>query len=85
MPMGFRSLKLISDTSHLIEPCRFEDLLVSQLNAEAQELVSRGLQRSYIVQNDRLASPRGRIDIRQLALDGGRVPGDVAMPSLSAN
>ena len=71
---GFRSLKLISDTSHLIEPRGFEDLLVSQLNAEAQELVSRGLQRSYIVQNDRLAAPRGRIDIRRLALDGGKGP-----------
>ena len=70
---GFRRLNLISDTSHLIEPCGFEDLLVSQLNAEAQELLSRGLQRSYITRKERLASPRGRIDIQQLALDGGTV------------
>lgn len=70
---GFRRLTLISDTSHLIEPCGFEDLLVSQLNAEAQELLSRGLQRAYIAQQERLASPRGRIDIQQLALDGGTV------------
>ena len=70
---GFRRLNLISDTSHLIEPCGFEDLLVSQLNAEAQELLSRGLQRSYVARNERLASPRGRIDIQQLALDGGTV------------
>jgi 5-methylcytosine-specific restriction enzyme subunit McrC len=70
---GFRRLNLISDTSHLIEPCGFEDLLVAQLNTEAQELLSRGLQRSYVVQSERLASPRGRIDIQQMALDGGKI------------
>ena len=70
---GFRRLNLISDTSHLIEPCGFEDLLVAQLNAEAQELLSRGLQRAYVARNERLASPRGRIDIQQLALDGGKI------------
>lgn len=70
---GFRRLNLISDTSHLIEPCGFEDLLVAQLNAEAQELLSRGLQRSYVARNEMLASPRGRIDIQQLALSGGKI------------
>lgn len=69
---GFRRLNLISDTSHLIEPCGFEDLLIAQLIAEAQELLSRGLQRSYVVQKEMLASPRGRIDIQQLALSGGK-------------
>lgn len=64
---------MISDTSHLIEPCGFEDLLVAQLNAEAQELLSRGLQRAYVARNERLASPRGRINIQQLALDGGNI------------
>ncbi|MBC8290212.1 MAG: restriction endonuclease [Planctomycetes bacterium] len=70
---GFRRLNLISDTSHLIEPCGFEDLLVAQLNAEAQELLSRGLQRSYVARNEMLASPRGRIDIQELALNGGKI------------
>ena len=70
---GFRRLNLISDTAHLIEPCGFEDLLVAQLNAEAQELLSRGLQHSYVARKERLASPRGRIDIQQLALDGGKI------------
>lgn len=70
---GFRRLALISNTSHLIEPCGFEDLLVSQLNAEAQELLSRGLQRTYVAQHERLASPRGRIDIQKMAMDGGSV------------
>lgn len=57
----------------MIEPCGFEDLLVAQLNAEAQELRARGLRRSHIARNEHLASPRGRIDIQQLALDGGRI------------
>lgn len=68
---GFRRLKLISDSTHLVDQCGFEDLLISQLNAEAQELISRGLQRAYVPQNERLASPRGRINIGRLVLDGG--------------
>jgi 5-methylcytosine-specific restriction enzyme subunit McrC len=70
---GFRRLELISDSTHLVEQCGFEDLLISQLNAEAQELISRGLQRAYVPQNERLASPRGRINIDRLALDGGTI------------
>ncbi len=69
---GFRRLNLISSTSHFNEPCGFEDLLVHQLNAEVQELLSRGLQRAYIAQSEPLESPRGRIDIQQLAKQGGR-------------
>lgn len=64
---GFRRLNLISDTTHFSEPCSFEDLLVAQLNTEVQELLSRGLQRSYIARNETLGSPRGPIDIQQLA------------------
>ena len=68
---GFRRLELISDSTHLVDQCGFEDLLISQLNAEAHELISRGLQRAYVRQDERLASPRGRINIDRLALDGG--------------
>lgn len=70
---GFRQLKLISDSTHMVEQCGFEDLLISQLNAESQELISRGLQRTYVRQDERLASPRGRINIDRLALDGGTI------------
>lgn len=70
---GFRRLELISDSTHLVDQCGFEDLLISQLNAEAQELISRGLQRAYVRQDERLSSPRGRINIDRLALDGGTV------------
>ncbi len=70
---GFRRLKLISESTHLLDQCGFEDLLISQLNAEAHELIARGLQKNYIRLDDRLASPRGRIDINRLSLDGGTV------------
>lgn len=68
---GFRRLNLISDSPHAVEHCGFEDLLIHQLNAEVQELVARGLLRSYVSTFERLGSPRGRIDLNRLALDGG--------------
>ena len=70
---GFRRLNLLSDSTHLVDNCGFEDLLISQLNAEVQELISRGLLRAYIGTSERLGSPRGRIDLTRMALDGGRV------------
>jgi 5-methylcytosine-specific restriction enzyme subunit McrC len=70
---GFRRLELISESTHIVDQCGFEDLLISQLNVEAQELISRGLQRAYVRQDERLSSPRGRINIDRLALDGGTV------------
>jgi len=70
---GFRRLNLISDSTHLVDQCGFQDLLISQLNAEVQELISRGLFRSYISTGERLSSPRGRIDLTRMALDGGTV------------
>ena len=68
---GFRKLELISDSKHLVDDCGFEDLLIAQLNAEARELLSRGLHRSYVQRNERLASPRGRIDVNRIANDCG--------------
>ena len=70
---GFRRLKLISDSTHLVDQCGFEDLLISQLNAEVHELISRGLFRAYISTGERLSSPRGRIDLTRMVLDGGTV------------
>lgn len=68
---GFRRLNLISDSRHVVENSGFEDLLISQLNAEVQELWSRGFLRAYVSTHERLSSPRGRIDLNRLALDGG--------------
>ena len=70
---GFRRLNLISDSTHLVDQCGFEDLLISQLNAEVHELIARGLFRAYISTNERLSSPRGRIDLTRMVLDGGTV------------
>jgi len=70
---GFRRLNLISESTHFVDQCGFEDLLISQLNDEVQELISRGLCRSYISTSERLSSPRGRIDLKRMALDGGTV------------
>jgi 5-methylcytosine-specific restriction enzyme subunit McrC len=77
---GFRRLNLISEASQLVDQWGFEDLLVSQLNAEVQEVISRGLLRAYIATNERLSSPRGRIDVNRLALDGGKIT--AALPCL---
>jgi 5-methylcytosine-specific restriction enzyme subunit McrC len=70
---GFRKLELFADTKHDIDHLGFDDLLISQLNAEVRELISRGLQRAYEPFHERLASPRGRIDVRRIAEDGGLV------------
>ncbi|WDQ14565.1 McrC family protein [Rhodopirellula sp. P2] len=74
---GFRKLHLLCDASHLSEPCGFEDLLVAQLNTEAQELLSRGLRRSYVRRGERLVSPRGQINIGQIAREGGLVAAEL--------
>jgi len=68
---GLRRLHLLTDDSPLVNQLGLEDLLISQLNAEVHELVSRGLLRAYVPTGERLSSPRGRIDIRKLATEGG--------------
>ena len=66
-----RKLNLFSDSEQLIEECGFADLLIQQLLAEAQELIARGLHKTYVRRAEQLTSPRGRIDIERLALAGG--------------
>ncbi|MFH5805578.1 McrC family protein [Alienimonas sp. DA493] len=68
---GLRRLKLLSEAEHLVEQCGFEDLLVLQLNAEARELIARGLRREAVGRTEPLASPRGRIAVDRLARAGG--------------
>lgn len=62
---GFRQLHRVSRSSQFVEHRGFEDLLVSQLNAEVEELIARGLLRSYVEKSEPLSSPRGRIDIER--------------------
>lgn len=68
---GFRNLNLLSDANHSIQQSGFEDLLVAQLVQEVHELLSRGLRRAYVSRDERLASPRGRIDVGRVVRDGG--------------
>jgi 5-methylcytosine-specific restriction enzyme subunit McrC len=64
---------LVSDANHQVDQWGFEDLLISQLNTEIRHLTRRGLLRSYVPKNERLVSPRGRIDVNQIAVEGGIV------------
>ena len=68
---GLRHLRLFSLVGYSAEPETFQDLLIHQLAAEASELLSRGLHRRYDRRNQRLSSPRGRIDIPRIVRDGG--------------
>ncbi len=64
---GFRNLRLAARVEQNVGASGFEDLLVSQLNAEVKELIARGLRRAYLRSEDDLVSPRGKIDIQKLA------------------
>jgi 5-methylcytosine-specific restriction enzyme subunit McrC len=70
---GFRKLRLYEDVRQGLETAGFEDILVYQLNAEAGELIARGLHRDYEAQHATMSSPRGRIDMLQLVRQGGVV------------
>jgi 5-methylcytosine-specific restriction enzyme subunit McrC len=68
---GFRKLKLFASTSQPTDRSSYEDLLVCQLNSEVRELISRGLFRAFVSRRERLASPRGRIDLQAIAAEAG--------------
>jgi 5-methylcytosine-specific restriction enzyme subunit McrC len=74
---GFRRLSIVSEAAHFVDDYGFEDLLISQLNAEARELWSRGLHRTYVSIKERLSAPRGRIDLNRIAFDCGRLTATV--------
>src|SRR6266567_2101180 len=68
---GLRDLHLSSMTGFQTEQWAFQEILIAQLVEEASELVARGLHRRYRRIDDDLASPRGRIDLQQIAQRGG--------------
>ncbi|OJW13120.1 MAG: hypothetical protein BGO49_20190 [Planctomycetales bacterium 71-10] len=70
---GLRDLHFLPTAAHATQDFGFQDLLISQLAEEAQELVARGLRRGYLRRDEDLASPRGRIDFRALAGRGALV------------
>lgn len=68
---GLRDLKLLTETSTNSEELTFQDLLISQLIAETEELMARGLHRTYVLTEADLSNPRGRINLQQIAKQGG--------------
>lgn len=64
---GLRQLALGERTSFSTADRAFQELLAFQLAAEAEELIRRGLHRTYQARNEALAVPRGRIDMQRLA------------------
>jgi 5-methylcytosine-specific restriction enzyme subunit McrC len=77
---GLRRLHLVTESEHLLGRCGFEDLLITQLNAEVWELITRGLPKAYVPTSERLSRPRGRIDFSRIARDGGVIT--AALPCL---
>jgi 5-methylcytosine-specific restriction enzyme subunit McrC len=68
---GLRELKLFNMAEHSIDDFPFFDLLIYELYVEAEDLIRRGVQKSYILREENLSSPRGRIDLNRLCGQGG--------------
>jgi 5-methylcytosine-specific restriction enzyme subunit McrC len=63
---GLRELRSFSAASFDLEEETFQDILIAQLTAEVENLLSRGLHRRYRRTEDLLVSPKGRIDINRM-------------------
>jgi len=70
---GLRDLKLYEQTHFDTNNFPFQEILLHQLEAEAQELISRGVKRDYIAKNERLSSPKGRVNFTEMVMQGGIV------------
>jgi 5-methylcytosine-specific restriction enzyme subunit McrC len=68
---GLRNLFLYEQVKLETAHRPFQDLLLSQLAAEAAELLSRGLHRTYRPRRELLASPLGQVDFQRLARTEG--------------
>jgi 5-methylcytosine-specific restriction enzyme subunit McrC len=69
---GLRDLANVGEeTVSPTEPHGLQDLLVSLLAAEVEELVYRGLPRRYRPTSEALSSPRGRILVSDIVRQGG--------------
>lgn len=65
---GFRDLNIFDEAIHDIDSFPFFELLIYQLYAEVKDLVYRGLYKKYRKSEGDLGSPRGRINIKKLAI-----------------
>lgn len=68
---GLRNLTLYEEHGASTATACFQDLLLQQLAAEANELLARGLHRRYQARSEPLAVPRGRIDFQKVVAGGG--------------
>jgi len=69
---GLRNLELYPQLGFNIESGNFQDLLIHQLASEASELISRGLHREYVQQQEPLFSPHGKIDFQSYIQTAGK-------------
>lgn len=68
---GLRDLSVVDETRAFTERQGLQDLLISLLLVEVEELAHRGLARSYVQRSEPLASPRGQILIEAIVNRGG--------------
>ena len=68
---GLRDLQLYQPTGFSFAQEHFQEILIHQLHAEADNLLSRGLYRQYRRHSENLVSPHGRIDLNRFAAAGG--------------
>ncbi|MCP4518236.1 MAG: hypothetical protein GY824_23775, partial [Delftia sp.] len=68
---GLRHLDLFPRAGYDAATSPFQDLLIHQLAATTAGLIGRGLHREYARTRQTLASPRGRLDLRTYARQGG--------------
>jgi len=68
---GLHDLQLFPEGEHNREVATFQDLLIHQLAVETAKLIDRGVFRQYRPHGEYLASPRGRIDVRQIVRNAG--------------
>ncbi len=64
---GLRNLKLFDTTDFATTGQLLQDLVAAQLLAEAAELRRRGLAKRYVPRAEPLSSPRGRLDMSDVA------------------
>jgi len=63
-----RNLQTLPAAEFAVSNQGLQDLLILQLVAESRELIARGLHRRYIRTVSNLSSPRGRLDMKRIAL-----------------
>jgi 5-methylcytosine-specific restriction enzyme subunit McrC len=68
-----RNLDFFDEAEYDSEEQAFQEILINQLIAEVNELVARGLLRTYERTDRELVSPRGRIDVQKIARRGGMI------------